>query len=246
MNKKLLHKAIPILLMVITLFIEIPISRAGFLNKILTGPDHSDRLKKLIERTCFRCDQSEGVFKLDNGLVITFMSPIPSDRQYKGKNDDYYCEHYGSGYYGYLTVDGMSIKIDNVGKKVLIIKWWESTLSVGDYTGAPLLDNVKYEDANTTRIPDTPIAPGQQSIYKDIYLSRLETHDQRRVVDTQYLWDEVIYTYENYKTYTIIGECIPKDSVLKFVLLLKVNDNRGDGKYYKIDCPPIGVSPDGN
>lgn|GEM_PF-722464 len=203
--------------------------------------DSSETIRKYIDHVHFIGVSSDGVIKLENGLVITFLKPLPSSKVYKEKNDAFYYVPHGGDSYRYLTIEGVRVKLENTGKNILIIRWWESVFGVGDYRGAPLPDNVNYEYANSRKIPDTPIAPGQVPIYRDIYLSRMEWRNARRIVDSYYNGWETVYVYENYKEYSIIGQPVPRASDLRLAVELKVYDQKGNGKYYQIPCPPVGV-----
>jgi len=161
---------------------------------------------------------------LNNGLVINIDSiRYVKDRIYSsdGVKD-------ASGYFAFreskmlssnkwiIEVIGFNISIKNTSNKVRIIRWCESAISVGEFSGVPFLDGMKYADANTLNTPDNIFAPGQ-TISRTVYLPRI-----------------------NYRN-EIIGRWIPLDEPLKFNLVLKVYNETNVGSYHIVNIPPIGV-----
>lgn len=155
----------------------------------------------------------------DDGLIVTFTSPVVAllDSNF---NATYYCFTGDDGFSCAPTLNGISCTFQNTSDKVLIIKWADSAISSGSFSGIPFLSGMKYTDAgNPSATPDTLIAPGQ-TISKDVYISRVK--------------------FKN--NWWIIGEPIPKQGGIKCILSIKVVDGNGNYQYFSPQTPLIGVT----
>ena len=158
----------------------------------------------------------------DNKVFILVKSPIFGWRI--GKKADANCYSIGSTDLISLKAPiefwGINIYIRNKSDEVKVIRWSESTFVVGDFSGLPFLDGMKYVNANNpSALPDTVLPPGQD-VDKAVYLSRV--------------------TFSGIDWY-IDGEYIPKNNKLKASLYLKILDAKGNSNYYSISTPTIGM-----
>lgn len=156
-------------------------------------------------------------YTCDNGLLITYLLPLAfiNTKNY-GENFYSFSDAYGSYT---VAVQGISLVLKNTSNQVVVVRWAESAISVGTYSGTPFLDGMKYSNAgNPSATPDTIIPPGQR-VTKDIYLPRTE--------------------FDSY--WKIIGEPLPKKDGLTFNLSLKIVDGNGSSKYISMPTPLIGI-----
>lgn len=161
--------------------------------------------------------------KIPNGLQVTFKFPslMLSDTEFLGS----YTQRYGSLFTtrGSVICTGVNIELKNNSTEVLIIKWSESNISIGQYSGMPFLDGMKFKDAgNPAYTPDT-ILPPNKVLSRSIYTS------------------SVTFAGMNW---TIGGEPIPKDNSMQITLTLKVLDASGTAKYFVVTSPTIGIPQD--
>ena len=121
------------------------------------------------------------------------------------------------------AVKGLNIKFENKSNLVKVLRWSESSMTIGAFSGIPLLDGMKYADAGSpTATPNTVLSPGQ-TMTIDLIISRVK-HTPG----------------SNYSSgkWEIESEAIPANSGLSALLALKViTDNIGN--YYSIKIPDI-------
>ncbi|MEN6565878.1 MAG: hypothetical protein ABFC57_06220 [Veillonellales bacterium] len=151
--------------------------------------------------------------QFDNGLVVTFKAPASGQRVQEPVAGYYHFDWW------FPTIDGVSCKFKNTSDQVLVIKWSESAISTGSFSGVPFLDGMRYTDAgNPSATPDTLIPPGN-SVQKDIFLPRTE-----------------------FKSYwRVIGEPIPINGSVQLNLAIKVVDSKGAYQYLNLQVPPAGI-----
>lgn len=146
---------------------------------------------------------------LDNGLVIKFLNPLGSKKM-------------SDGLVGRAipNVWGVHISVQNTSNEVLAIRWAESAISVGSFSGLPFLGGMYYVDAGLPgALPDTIIAPGQ-NISMDVSISRVQEGF--------------------FGVWNTIGEVIPAEG-LTVTLTLKLLDGNGKSTYRSLQSPLIGI-----
>jgi len=163
--------------------------------------------------------------KLDNGIVINFNTPSIWWGGETRATPNYYSQKstawINGGLYA-IKCGGTGLKITNTSSQIYIIKWAESSISIGRSNGIPFLDGVKWKDAgNPSATPESIIPPGG-SIDKTVFLPSV--------------------AFDSYRaTWSITGEPIPKDNSLRVVLCLKISDGNGVSKYYTAQSPTLGL-----
>ncbi|HOL10950.1 MAG TPA: hypothetical protein PLH87_12555 [Bacillota bacterium] len=195
-----------------------------------------DEIEKYMSKVAFYCDPNEAL-KLNNGILLYFRNPITEYHyNYQHKKSTLL----STKYYCYLSVKGMRVSFKNETNKIMIIRWRESLFKLNDLVRIPLLGEVQFEDANKPVTPDTVIIPGQ-TITKVIYIPRTNYVMKKRVVNSYYdYWtDSMVYTYEDYPEYFIVGEPIMEYGDIKIELQLKIFDQYGKVSINHVKCPPI-------
>lgn len=162
--------------------------------------------------------------KLENGLVINFRRPLLSTQS--GKKDSPYYTNSTAGLFGKmystLMLNGANVTFKNTTKQVMVIRWRESSLSFGNFSGIPFLDGMQYREAgNPSSTPDSVIAPGQ-TVSRELYVSSVN-----------------FYSGPN-GGWSMNGSFIPRDNSLMITLVLKVLDANEQSKYFSVVSPPIG------
>jgi len=158
-------------------------------------------------------------FTLDDKLILTFTAPavMLQDRSF---DLTYYSFKDSNRFTSAPSLNGVYCTIKNITDKVIIVKWSQSALTVGSFSGIPLLGGMPYTNAgNPSALPDTVLLPGQ-SVDKSVYVSRVEFNDG----------------------WWIIGEPIPKAGGLKCTLALQIVDSEGKTQYVSAQTPLIGVT----
>lgn len=181
------------------------------------GVATADNLDKLRRQVCFLSIPQEVAF--DNGLVAKIESAWIG-WIYGKSGGQFYNTSQGLLNISYtITVEGVNIRISNPSSKVAIVKWSESALTIGSFSGMPFIGGMKYRDAgNPSATPDLIVAPGQ-TITKDLYVSRVHFD----------------------KDWSIDGEPLRKDNTTTATLVLKVLNDKGGFAYYTIVSPQIGI-----
>jgi len=157
------------------------------------------------------------VVPLDNGITITFESPIALSNI--GRTYD--SELYYTASYGAIAIHGVAMSIKNNSEQIKVIKWGESSISTGNYSGTPFLDGMKYKDAgNPSSTPDTLITPGQ-TITKTVYLPLVKFIPGAG-------WDNS-------------GELLPRNGSVTFTFALKIQNADSTSQYVSLRTPPIGI-----
>ena len=163
---------------------------------------------------------------LENGLSINFEQPVVDAGADAVDGSPYYTQRSGFLFWSgdvYTNAVGLDFVLKNNSSQVLVVRWAESALSVGNFSGMPFIGGMKFVDAgNPSVTPNTIIPPGQ-TLEQRIYVSR-------------------VYRSSNTNAWRIDGVPIPKDNSLSFMLSLKVLDSVGNGKYFTVTTPKIGTN----
>jgi hypothetical protein len=139
-----------------------------------------------------------------------------------------YVKDNGSNFYWYkagllgmphaLGVQGVYLKLTNPTNKVMIIKWSESSFSIGTFSGTPFLSGMKYKDAgNPSATPDS-IIPPQKALSTALFISQVSFEGGN--------WNQG-YAY------------VRADKSLKASIYMKVLDPDGKATYNSVESPPI-------
>lgn len=160
----------------------------------------------------------------DNNFTVRFAAAYINNLVYL---DDMPIDVYSKKYRGLfhtnfspIQVDGVLMELTNNSDQMLVIRWAESNISIGDFYGIPFLDGMKYANAgNPSATPDS-IIPPKQTIKKPVYISRVKFYDNEWAVN---------------------GVFIPIDNSLKVQLYLKAIDSNNNSKYYSAISSPIGI-----
>lgn len=197
---------------------------------------YRSQIGELISQVRFLSESPSEIVKFNNGLWMSFNYPIigfrtASEKKYKS----YGFLYRNRDYFQYVTVLGINVSFKNNSRKAMVIRWRESTLSSTYYSAMPFLDNMYYVDANTNATPDTIIAP-EQVVTKDLYISKVYPDN----------WADSVLKSDGKDSYNshIQGECIPIGGSVKFNLLMKIYDPNGNGDYYNIHSPGVGLPCD--
>lgn len=113
----------------------------------------------------------------DNKLRVSSSNLLVCNSREYGFEADKYGDNYyyfKTGFEGVpnlLAVCGICLKIDNLTNDVCVIKWNESLLQIGSFTGIPFLPGMKYIDAGNPSVTPSSIIPPHSSININLYLS---------------------------------------------------------------------------
>jgi len=209
------------------------ITTFGIIMLLLATSDAyaNDKLDKLISQMGFLSAPQEVL--AENGIIVRLQSPILG-RLMKVKSEEERCYTIRMGLLNVphtATLNGLVVLIKNPTNRVFVVKWSESAISIGGFSGIPFLAGMKYVNAgNPSATPDTLVAPGQ-SISKQVYVSRLE-------------YDDLMARFGN--GWVVVGEPVYKDNTSNAVLTLKVVDDNGKMQYINLNSPPIGIVKQSN
>ena len=126
-------------------------------------------------------DYSEPTEKIfDNKLRVSSKNLLVCNSREYGFEAD----KYGSNYYYFktgfegvpniLAVCGICLDIQNLTDDVCVIKWNESLLQLGTFSGIPFLPGMKYVDAGNPSVTPSSIIPPHSTISINLYLSNPE------------------------------------------------------------------------
>lgn len=125
-----------------------------------------------------------------------------------------------------IEITGIDVSFVNESPDIRIIKWSESSLSVptASFSCLPMLDGVKFADANKpSALADNILVPGQQ-ISRTIYVSRVEFVS----AGSNSMW---MYS----------GVPVPISNTLRMSLIMKVVGAKGEFQYITITTPRVGM-----
>ncbi len=170
--------------------------------------------------------QGNTTVKCDNGLVVQFTSLYVCN----GDAEGYDLENTGSNVYWFkygllglqyaLGVQGVYLDLTNTTNKLMIVKWSESSLNLGSFSGIPFLSGMKYKDAGKPHAtPDTFIPPNK-TVTVILYSSNVSFSNGE--------W------YQGY-------EFVRVDKSLKANVYMKVLDQNGVFTYCAAESPAIIV-----
>ncbi len=117
-------------------------------------------------------------FTADNGLQITFKTPIVRNILYAKPTDShaYYFELLSRT--NVIGVEGVVVYMTNTTDRRLTIKWSRSRFDIGQYNGMPFLPGMRYMDAGKPEfLRDTVIEPHQT--YRETVLIAMPWYDAR-------------------------------------------------------------------
>jgi len=160
---------------------------------------------------------------LENGLVFEFSHPefrITNDNAVpgyvKGRLELLFLRRSVT-----MEFTGFELSITNTTKQIMVVKWAESSLYVGRYTGIPGIGGMTFRDLGKPgATPDTILPPGR-GVKLTLWIPRP-------------IWNEVDKKYE------IKGELIPVDNKMNILLAVKVVDASNNARYYTVEGPRIG------
>lgn len=178
----------------------------------------ADKVDSLMSKVTF--DPPSKTEEFDGELAAVFDAPVAGFEYGNLGSTKYYTTSMGliKSYYT-ITTEGVSVSFTNRSNKVIILKWSESSLSVGSFSGLPFLSDMRYKDARKPdAMPDSLIAPGQ-TIRKDVYISRV--------------------SYDN--GWSIKGEPILRDKSTIFTLVLKIINSSGNTQYISMTSNPVVI-----
>lgn len=161
-----------------------------------------------------------------NGLALDYLSPIGGNKDistFKGEPQYYYWFRKGLGGKFCLGVHGYKIRLTNSTDRVMSIRWSQSQIRLGNYSGTVFLGGMKYSDAgNPSVIPDT-IMPPQTKITMDVYIANYKLE---KFIDTGWEWLPVL-------------EPVDTDGSTAGGLYLKVYDENDTATFFVADSPAI-------
>lgn len=125
-----------------------------------------------------------------------------------------------------IEIIGISATFYNLSPEVRVLKWSESNLSVptANFSCLPMLDGVKFADANKpSALSDNILVPGQQ-VSRTIYVSRVE-----------------FVSAGSSSTWMYSGVPVPIDNSLRMSLTIKAVGAKGDFQYITVTTPRVGM-----
>lgn len=125
-----------------------------------------------------------------------------------------------------IEMTGMDVTFANESPELRIVKWAESSLSVpsANFSCLPMLDGVKFADANKpSALADNILMPGQ-AVSRSIYVSRVEFVS----AGSNSMWMHS-------------GVPVPISNTLRMSLIMKVAGAKGDFQYITITTPRVGM-----
>lgn len=156
-----------------------------------------------------------------NGLHINFSGLIICDSLANGLKEDDNCYWYKAGMLGaerILGVQGVQLKLTNTTDKMMIVKWSESSLSLGTFYGIPFLPGMKYTNAgNPSSTPDT-IIPPHKTVSTTLYISNVSFSGGNWIQGSAY---------------------VRADNSLKAAVYMKVLNPDGTSEYCSAESPAI-------
>jgi len=186
----------------------------------------SPNVNQLIDAAFFAETPQEVL--LDNNVTVKIVSFTVSTAD-GGTSSDYYYSKQGlfNMFAFHPGIEAVTISIHNATDKVAIIKWGESNLTIGNFSGIPFLDGMKFKDAgNPSATPDTLIPPGQ-TIRKTLNISSV------RYGTTQTSSDD---------DWHINTEPIRKDRTTTATVTMKMLiGNNPTPNYYSVTSPAIVI-----
>lgn len=105
------------------------------------------------------------IFTLNDKLTLTFTSPAVMLQDRSFESTSYYSFKDANRFTSAPSLDGVYCTIKNITDKVVVIKWSQSTLTVGSFSGIPLLDNMPSHQL----CPITVLLP-DQAVDKSLYV----------------------------------------------------------------------------
>lgn len=156
---------------------------------------------------------------LDNGLEVEI-----SNFRWQEINVDMGKEYLGGkrGLLGIpytVTITGFTISLSNTSTELMIIKWAESSISIGSSSGIPFIEGMKYQNAGNPAATPNTIIPTGKTIKTQLYLP----------------------TAQYDRGWGIIGEPMPKEGTLASSLIMNISDSSNNSKYYTLDIYPLEV-----
>ena len=180
----------------------------------LTGSKKFDLPKYVVMQQSINNNPNGLSIIVNTAYTGMFLSDIPDNAPY------YYYKHGILGYTYVLGVTGLNVTLVNNSNQLLVIKWSESSYTMGGYAGIPFLDGMKYINAgNPSALADSILPPNTQ-LTRNIFQSNVQ------FINGQ--WQ---------KGYQPIRE----DSGLQGSLYLKVVDQNGNSSYASVTTSPIFV-----
>lgn len=143
------------------------------------------------------------------------------------------CDLENSGWYYYkkrmggtpcvFGVKGIALNLENLGEDVIVIKWNESLIQLGDYNGLPFFVGMRYSDAGKPDKLVNTILPPFSKLKLPVFLSNVE--------------------WRNGDTFNSSGwkdgyAPVKEDKSLQGLLCMKIEVN-SESKYYTFRTPHI-------
>ena len=163
---------------------------------------------------------------IDNKLKVTALNPITGHTfsgDLKIKPDDPGCDVYyfrvsGIGHAdNVFGVKGVSLKLENLTDNVLVIRWNESVIQMGNTSGMPFLSGMKYIEAGKPASLPNTIIPPKTFVTTDVYPAAKVQYSKS--------WG-----------WGVLVEPINTGGTSQIILTMKVEED-GASKYYSFKAP---------
>ena len=163
---------------------------------------------------------------LDNKLKVTAQTPITGhtfsgDLKIKPADpacDVYYFRVSGIGHAdNVFGVKGVSLKLENLTDKVLVIRWNESVIQIGNTSGMPFLSGMKYIEAGKPASLPNTIIPPKTFVTMDVYPATKVQYSRS--------WG-----------WGVLVEPINTQGTSQIIITMKVEED-GANKYYSFKTP---------
>ena len=164
--------------------------------------------------------------RINDDLSLTTKTIYTGESQIAKENiPDYYCrkerDMWGASSYYATTLQGARVSIENSSDKIYVIKWSESVMQFGTFSGIPYIADMKFIDAgDKNKTPDTVITPHTTATLS-IYTNNVE--------------------FSKFDSdWHINGEPVPINNSIGIKLFLKIYDENNTSKFYPLQLTHLG------
>lgn len=168
-------------------------------------------------------NQENRTVTCDNGLVVNFASLNVGNRQNDNAEKNPNCYWFKAGMLGFvyeIGIQGVDVSLTNNTDKLMVIKWSESSFSLGSFTGVPFISGMKFKDAGNPAATPNTIIPPKGTVNVTLFNSAIFYDSFNKTWDVEYLPIRV-------------------DKSLKAAIYMKVLDPVGNSIYCSAESPAI-------
>lgn len=210
-----------IVLLIVGLVLILQMTSGGIAN---AGRVTGSGTKDLWRSICFETPEKR-VVHCENGLIVNFTSLNVGNRQNDNAEKNPNCYWFKAGMLGIIYeigVQGVDVELTNTTDKLMVIKWSESSLALGTFTGVPFVSGMKYKDAGNPAATPNTIIPPKGNVAVSLFISEIYYDDFREKWNSEYT-----------------PVCVDKS--LKATIYMKVLDPVGNSMYCVAESPNIVI-----